>query len=95
MHPVIAQRRAALHALDRFTTLTLAYVLDELRDCERRMLAKSDNDPDGDWDDRDPLDLLNDHPWDWKFGAHKTATQWKNRMRDRQWTKEQITKTIA
>ena len=57
-------------------------------------LTKGDDDPDGDWDDRDIVDP-GDAPWNWTFGAHKSMQKWENRMRTRGWTKEQITRTIA
>jgi Colicin E5 ribonuclease domain len=31
---------------------------------------------------------------DWKFGAHKSEQKWQNRLKQREWTNEEITDTI-
>ena len=56
-------------------------------------LAYKDDDPDNDWDDNEHTP--GDEPWHWKFGAHKSPQRWKNLMVSRDWTPNQITKTIA
>lgn len=56
-------------------------------------IAIKAEDPDGDWDDTDHEP--GDAPWNWTLGVHKSLQRWLNQMASRQWTKEQITRTIA
>jgi len=59
-----------------------------------RHFIKADDDPDGDWDDSDHPDP-GDAPWRWQLGRFKPQQKWDNQMRDRGWTKDDITKALA
>ena len=90
-HPIHSLRADLLRTEYAFLLLQQSMLLTRR---PRHHCRKINDDPDGDWDDRNRPDPA-DAPWHWQFGRFKTMRKWESQMQQRGWTKDEITKTLA